>query len=63
MREVMEVGLTGCVSPKLEKQRQEVKSIEGQREQRNEFILDTWTLNVHMEVSRSEGSGSLPTPR
>lgn len=24
----MEVGLTGCVSPKLEKQRQEVKSIE-----------------------------------
>lgn len=59
-------------SPQQVKQREEVKSTEvpsvggsvrrrpGLRGQRNEFIPDTATSDVHVAVSRSEGSGSLP---
>lgn len=61
-------------SPKLVKQWEEVKSIEalsiggsykrrlGRREQGNELIPDTWTSGVHVEMSRSEGNGSLTRP-
>lgn len=60
-------------SPRLVKQREELKSTQvssfgdsvrrrlGPREWRSEFTADTRTLlDIHTEMSRSKGSGSLP---